>query len=286
VLARFERRVFREGCKVWIAKYRGLHNIPHWHFENELIACSQGSATVNIDGDTYNIKKNMCVYLRSEIVHYIKGSQDSNLIVAQYDNALCAGTARFYPTTPLFYDNYNAYRRMNDILKEMQARKNFFSDNVNSAMSQLIVDIFRGEELATREYSDKKVMSRYKDLLEVIDSKYDSLTFKEAAVLMNMSEANFSRSYKKTFGINFSSYINVIRISKAIEIMNERPDITMVTLMMECGFNTLRNFNRVFKEITGYPPSKLPPDFVLNLRSLATDADSFDPTLEDSVILP
>ena len=62
MLARFERRVFREGCKVWIAKYRGLHNIPHWHFENELIACSQGSATVNIDGDTYNIK-NMCVYL-------------------------------------------------------------------------------------------------------------------------------------------------------------------------------------------------------------------------------
>ena len=59
----------------------------------------------------------------------------------------------------------------------------------------------------------------------------------------------------------------------------------MTELMGSCGFNTLRNFNRVFKDITGYAPTALPDGFVLNYRSLATEDNSFDPTLAVSEVL-
>ncbi|MBQ2028424.1 MAG: AraC family transcriptional regulator, partial [Clostridia bacterium] len=51
----------------------------------------------------------------------------------------------------------------------------------------------------------------------------------------------------------------------------------MADVMSQCGFNTLRNFNRVFKEITGMAPSQMPDGFVLDVRSLATEETSFDP---------
>ena len=44
MLAKFERRAFTEGCKVWLGKYRSLHNIPHWHYEHELV-CWMASST-------------------------------------------------------------------------------------------------------------------------------------------------------------------------------------------------------------------------------------------------
>ena len=52
-----------------------------------------------------------------------------------------------------------------------------------------------------------------------------------------------------------------------------------------CGFNTIRNFNRVFKELTGYTPRTLPKDYRF-IRSLKEYKDNgFDPTLHGSEIL-
>ena len=86
-------------------------------------------------------------------------------------------------------------------------------------------------------------------------------------------------------GMTFSRYLNVVRVDRAIGLMSARPDVTMTELMGSCGFNTLRNFNRVFKDITGYAPTALPDGFVLNYRSLATEDNSFDPTLAVSEVL-
>lgn len=284
-MAKYEHREFKDGCKVWVGKYRGLRNMPHWHFENEIVSCSEGSAKVIIDGETYTLGRNMCIYIHRESTHYIEASPDSNVIVAQYDSSVCGCTAGFRPVRPLFEDKYDAYHRINEMLRELQIKNRFYADNVNYAMAQLAVHIFRGEELVAVESGAKRAMVKFKELLEVIDREYDNLTFSAAAKLMNMSKANFSRLFKKTFHTTFSQYVNTVRVSKAIEIMNERPGITMTALMMECGFNTLRNFNRVFKEVTGYPPSRLPPGFVLNQRALSAGCESFDPTLDCSELL-
>ena len=56
MLAKFERRAFTEGCKVWLGKYRSLHNIPHWHYEHELVSCLEGSAAVLLDGKQYRLE--------------------------------------------------------------------------------------------------------------------------------------------------------------------------------------------------------------------------------------
>ena len=59
----------------------------------------------------------------------------------------------------------------------------------------------------------------------------------------------------------------------------------MADLMARCGFNTLRNFNRVFKEVTGYPPKHLPTNFSLNRRAFVNEETGFDPTLDASIVL-
>ena len=112
-----------------------------------------------------------------------------------------------------------------------------------------------------------------------------SRTFEEAADFMHMSPAYFSRYFKKMTGLTFSSYLNVLRVDRAVELLAGGEDITMADLMARCGFNTLRNFNRVFKAVTGYAPTSLPAGFSLDRRVLLSQGSTFDPTLDTSVVL-
>ena len=59
----------------------------------------------------------------------------------------------------------------------------------------------------------------------------------------------------------------------------------MTEIAMSCGFDTIRNFNRVFRQITGYSPRELPDGYILNLRSNSGNDPDFDPTTKTSELM-
>ncbi len=74
----------------------------------------------------------------------------------------------------------------------------------------------------------------------------------------------------------FSRYLNTVRVSAASEMIAEGK-ISMTNIAIKCGFGTIRSFNRVFKELTGYSPSSLPSGYVF-IRT-GREENGFDPTL-------
>lgn len=65
---------------------------------------------------------------------------------------------------------------------------------------------------------------------------------------------------------------------------NER-NMTMTSISLKCGFSTVRNFNKVFKELTGYSPRTLPEDFVIETGTRIAKDNTFDPTQKNSVLM-
>lgn len=55
-------------------------------------------------------------------------------------------------------------------------------------------------------------------------------------------------------GITFKEYINTLRIEKAKQILLENPDITVLELAKQVGYNRSETFYRVFKSIEGDTP--------------------------------
>jgi xylan 1,4-beta-xylosidase len=139
--------------------------------------------------------------------------------------------------------------------------------------------------LAENETENHAALTKYKELLNWIDQNFESISFGDAADFMNLSETYFSRYFKKMSGMTFSKYLNTVKIEKAVSILASEHNVPMTALMMKCGFNTIRNFNKVFKEITGYSPKQLPTGFSLNIRSMPTVQGTFDPTLNTSILL-
>ena len=288
MLAKFEKRAYAGNEHVWVGKYRNLHNISHWHMEHELIACREGSAQVMLDDTMFNITQQQCIFCHSGCVHYISASPDSLLLVCLFNEKMYDPiTSPFTLENPVFEDRYGILPKLSEIRHELQNQPIFFECRTEAMIGEILVDVFRGEPLRKAQWQFSDVITRYKQLLNHIDLEYEHITYRNAVQFMNMSDAYFSRYFKRQAGMTFSQYLNVVRIEKAVQLLDSAPTMKITDVMLRCGFNTIRSFNRVFREVTGFTPTTLPPPpgYVLNTRSVPTIQGSFDPTLSDAELL-
>lgn len=286
MLAKFEKRAYAGNEHVWVGKYRNLHNISHWHMEHELIACREESAQVMLDDTMFNITQQQCIFCHSGCVHYISASPDSLLLVCLFNEKMYDPiTSPFALENPVFEDRYGILPKLSEIRHELQNQPIFFECRTEAMIGEILVDVFRGEPLRRAQWQFSDVITRYKQLLNHIDLEYEHITYQNAVQFMNMSDAYFSRYFKRQAGMTFSQYLNVVRIEKAVQLLDSAPTMKITDVMLRCGFNTIRSFNRVFREVTGFTPTTLPPGYVLNTRSVPTIQGSFDPTLSDAELL-
>lgn len=286
MLAKFEKRAYAGNEHVWVGKYRNLHNISHWHMEHELIACREGSAQVMLDDTMFNITQQQCIFCHSGRVHYISASPDSLLLVCLFNEKMYDPiTSPFALENPVFEDRYGILPKLSEIRHELQNQPIFFECRTEAMIGEILVDIFRGEPLRKAQWQFSDVITRYKQLLNYIDLEYEHITYQNAVQFMNMSDAYFSRYFKRQAGMTFSQYLNVVRIEKTVQLLDSAPTMKITDVMLRCGFNTIRSFNRVFRAVTGFTPTTLPPGYVLNTRSVPTIQGSFDPTLSDAELL-
>lgn len=286
MLAKFEKRAYAGNEHVWVGKCRNLHNISHWHMEHELIACREGSAQVMLDDTMFNITQQQCIFCHSGCVHYISASPDSLLLVCLFNEKMYDPiTSPFALENPVFEDRYGILPKLSEIRHELQNQPIFFECRTEAMIGEILVDVFRGEPLRRAQWQFSDVITRYKQLLNHIDLEYEHITYQNAVQFMNMSDAYFSRYFKRQAGMTFSQYLNVVRIEKAVQLLDSAPTMKITDVMLRCGFNTIRSFNRVFREVTGFTPTTLPPGYVLNTRSVPTIQGSFDPTLSDAELL-
>jgi AraC-like DNA-binding protein len=77
----------------------------------------------------------------------------------------------------------------------------------------------------------------------------------KAAAIASMSVTSFCRFFKQRTRKTFIEFVNEVRIGHACkELMYSDDNINEVAF--KSGFNNISNFNRKFKEITGFTPSQ------------------------------
>ena len=277
-----EQRAFDAGTKVWTKRYRNLRNLAHWHFEDELVVCQDGEAQLMLNGYFYDLAKGDCAFIGRESVHSITGAPGSRVAVAQFAGLF---DTPLRLAAPVFADRYGAGERLDRLDRESREKAPLYAAKMNALITALMVDIFRGEGAQPAEDAPQPALARYKQLLTMLEQQAGECSFEEAVRFMHMSPAYFSRYFRRMTGMTFTRYLNLLRVDRAVTLLAKGDGATMAGVMAECGFGTLRSFNRVFKEITGYAPSQLPRHYSLDRRAMLAAGESFDPTQEGSIEL-
>ena len=110
--------------------------------------------------------------------------------------------------------------------------------------------------------------TRSKQISDFILKNYNDpdLTLEEAATSLNLSRFYFAHYFKKHMGYSFHSYLSETRVNFAKKYLVETND-NITDIAFYCGFNSLQTFNRIFKSITGFTPSKYRRENIASLIS-------------------
>lgn len=114
-------------------------------------------------------------------------------------------------------------------------------------------------ELASSSFAKIDVNSDSRRVLKVKDyiSKHymDELRLSELAGLVGMSPSSFSRFFKLSTSKTLSEYVVDIRLGAAARRLVDTTD-SVSEICYTCGFNTLSNFNRLFRKHKGCNPTE------------------------------
>lgn len=114
-------------------------------------------------------------------------------------------------------------------------------------------------ELASSSFAKVEVNSDNRRILKVKDYVNqhfnEDVRLSELADIIGMSPSAFSRFFKLSTGKTLSEYIVGIRLGMAARKLVDSTD-SISEICYVCGFNTISNFNRLFRKYKGCNPTE------------------------------
>lgn len=114
-------------------------------------------------------------------------------------------------------------------------------------------------QLASEEYMRKKFTTgnrRIALLHDYLMNHYrEEIDLKKLAELVNMAEGSLCRFFKMNVGTSIFDYLNQIKVEFACKLLMD-PDLGIVDVCLDSGFNNLSHFNKQFRKNTGVTPTE------------------------------
>ena len=119
--------------------------------------------------------------------------------------------------------------------------------------------------ISSRHYSDsigEHETGRLNKVYEYIIKNYRSkIPLEKMAEMLHMTPTSFSRYFSMKNNKPYSRFIAEIRVKHACELLTET-EMSVAEICYECGFNTLSNFNKQFKDIMRNKPTDYKREFM------------------------
>ena len=257
--------------------YKERNYKMHWHSYGEIILVGPGKTNIYmVNQKRYDLVEGDFVLAWPMEMHGIIDADREESLVIQFGNSFMNSLFDLQRIMH-FYKNLhvvckNSHPELAAELKELtfEMRDIFFSNDNNKELKccmllmqfMLTLDEHRKEfapELdpkAINGYTDD-VMRRMMMVTDYIKNNLtaDNLSQGAMAEMAGISKDYFSRIFKNLTGMNYSKWLNTVRIEKAIELLCQK-NMTLTEVAMMSGFQSIPSFNRVFREDKGMAPGE------------------------------
>ncbi|MEI5990296.1 hypothetical protein A5881_001789 [Enterococcus termitis] len=162
-----------------------------------------------------------------------------------------------------------AYFKQNDET-ELEMYQHLFT-----VLKQLVKE-FKKEMVPMPLIATELADDRMNQLLEDIQKNYDQpISLEALAEKSGISYYHLSRSFKKQVGINFTEYLNQIRLMHAAESLVVTSQ-SVIKVALNSGFSTAKSFHQVFKKQYGLTPASFRKKYSVATNQLKQTAENAD----------
>lgn len=253
----------------------------HYHEYLEILYCVEGSFFVLLDGRGYTFGEGDMVVINSMEMHYVLSTsqQKNRYIVIRFNYDL------LYTTTQTIFeakyvlpftmktsthqkvfaaDQINATSipsLIKTILGENQQKEYGFELAIRTCLGEIFLWILRswyhkGTDLNIGAGLNADTIHRLELVFKYVDENYcEIIELETMAKLCNMSYSYFSRFFKNAMNRNFSSYVNLVRVSKAEHLLATTSE-SITNIAYGVGFSTSSYFIEQFKHFKNTTPKR------------------------------
>ena len=263
-----EVRNYSSDLMVWHSSYENISFVAHWQKEIELVYVKNGEASFHVADQSFIARTGDLVICESGQIHYSDSYNtqnhldflifDTNVISSRYHNPHFKNVLVTAEELEEMGLNTSLERVFSLVARELDKKQPYYKDIITAAIREfwfLLKRELPREEKAKDDRRRSRLLEEFQELLDYIDKHYaEDLTLDHAASMLHFSPSHFSKTFKKLMGMNYVTYVNMVRIEQAIQMLSAN-QYRMIDIALECGFSNIRSFNRTFKEITGYTPT-------------------------------
>lgn len=227
----------------------------HMHSYIEIIYVFSGTQHITIENTEYAVNEGEAAVIFPDILHsYIQADKknadallimcEPNLLGALFPN-LC-NTRPDYPVIPKDKINNETFYALHHINPD----SNF---EIKFSWTCIILSGFLSHLTLKQEHRIPVQDMTYKITQYIQQNFQQNITRDSLAEMFNVSKYYISRIFAQKFKMNLRTYLGIIRTEYAATLIRTT-DATLTSISRDSGFDSLRTFNRVFKEIYGIPP--------------------------------
>ncbi len=247
----------------------------HWHEHLQVFYFINGNGLFRCNKNSFNVIEGDVVIINSKELHYLESLKDGlkfyliridlpflfsdqvDLCQTKYLSPLSGNLILF---KNLIRNDDEIVDCIKNIIKEYFKKEIGYELAIKSHLYNLVV-------LLLRHYTDKLVtknqltfkannFERFYKVFDFIDSNYNKKI--SASTLSNIAHIStyyFCRTFKQMTGKTTTEYINEVRLKKSIELLKDG-NMNITEIAINCGFNDVNYFSRLFKKRYGVSPTK------------------------------
>lgn len=253
------------------------------HNSVEIIFCEEGEANYYINKEVYSISKNDILIIGAMDFHFRK------IITVPYNRYGLTMLPVYMRTIPAINDYLDIYKTQSPenymLLKGLPDRefaeyihiiRHLWEETRNpkedsSEMVAAYIHVLTLMLKRTLNFRNTNAVhsSIHQTMLQVKD--YININYKEDLSLEKLGElfyfqpGTISKYFKLECGTNIKKYINTVRVSNAVRLL-EKSDISIEALAVEVGYTNVNTFLRQFSEMMQTSPLQYRKKFQIYLK--------------------
>lgn len=248
----------------------------HWHEEFEITLVRSGSCTYQIDLTPFPIRKGDFLLLPPGMLHgtgerpgpdFITDSfvfrldmlmsQIPDSCTTQFLTPLSDGRLRF--PVHLSGDSEAAQlllQPFEQICRIFTEKPSGYELEIKAVLFHLFFLLRMHVPFQHQPQKHAEITDKLKTVLQFIHENYQqTVTIRELADLCHFSEYHFMRFFKRHMNMTCIEYLNQYRLEVAAGQLAQT-SLPVTSIALECGFNNISYFNRVFRKKFGITPKE------------------------------
>ncbi len=230
---------------------------PHIHKEIELLLVTKGEMELTVNSTQHLLKKGDIAFSFPNAIHGYRTLTESQCSTIIFNSELLPlhktifssyrATESFIPSSRVSKEVYSCLTR---IFKEVQS-----GNKQGIITGYLYVVVTRLLSLLNVTKIDKEVSGELIErILGYIQQNYlNAINLNTISAHLNISPFYLSRVFSNNIGLRLDAYINELRVNYANHLLVST-DKPITEIALESGFETLRTFNRAYRNFTALSP--------------------------------